>query len=140
MKDVISKAIALGLGIGITGKKQVEKIADEVQKHASLNKKESVKYVKSIIQKGEKARKDLDAEISKVIDDSLKAILPVSRKEFDDLKKKVSPKKKAAKKKVSPKKKAAKKKVVKKKVVKKKVAKKKVVKKKVAKKPAKKKK
>ena len=129
MKDVISKAIALGLGIGITGKKQVEKIADEVQKHASLNKKESVKYVKSIIQKGEKARKDLDAEISKLVDDSLKAILPVSRKEFDDLKKKVSPKKKAAKKKVSPKKKTAKK-----------ATKKKVVKKKVAKKPAKKKK
>ena len=130
MKDVISKAIALGLGIGIAGKEQVEKIAAEVQKQAKINKKESIKFVNSIIRKGEKARKNIEAEVTKITDDLKKAV---------SLKKKTT-KKKATKKKAKkttkktakkPAKKTTKKKTVKKKA--KKTAKKKTVKKKAKK-------
>ena len=107
MKDIISKTIALGLGIGITGKQQIEKIASDIQKKTKMNKKDSKKFVNDMIDKGEKVRVRFDKEITKLVKDAVAVVTPVTKKE--DHKKKPaskSGKKKSAKKVV---KKAAKK-------------------------------
>ncbi len=114
MKDIITKSISLGLGIGVAGKQQIEKIASEIQKQAKISKKDSQKLVKDMIQKGEKVRANFDKEVSKLVKDAAKSIdsvTPVFKKEFEDLKKKVEGKKapnKTSKKKTTKKKTAKK--------------------------------
>lgn len=85
MKDVINKAVALGLGIGISGKAQAAKLAASIEKKLNASGKESKAFVAEAVRKGEQARKDLEAQITSLA----KSILPVSRKEFDSLKAKV---------------------------------------------------
>ncbi len=91
MKDIITKTIALGLGIGITGKQQIEKIASDIQKKTKMNKKDSKKFVNDMINKGEKVRVSFDKEITKLVKDAVKAVTPASTKE--DIKKKTDSKK-----------------------------------------------
>jgi polyhydroxyalkanoate synthesis regulator phasin len=95
MKDLIKKAISLGLGIGAAGKDQAEKLANKVQKQMGVTKKESKTFVNDMIKRGEKIRKNLDKQIKDMVDDAVDAvesITPVSRKEFKDLEAKVKPK------------------------------------------------
>ena len=90
MKDVINKAVALGLGIGITGKEQATKLAATIEKKLNVSGKESKAFVTEAIRKGEKARKDLEDQLCTLA----KQVLPVSRSEFDALKAKVDKRKK----------------------------------------------
>ena len=95
MKDLISKAIALGLGIGATGKEQTEKLAKKVRKQMGVTKKESKIFVDDMIKRGEKIRVSLDKQIKDVISEAAEAIdtvTPVSRKEFSDLKESIQKK------------------------------------------------
>ena len=60
-----------------------------------------------MIKKGEDVQKDLDTRISQAVDDAVSSIYPVSRKEFNELKKDVDAmkgKKKTTRKKTSRKK------------------------------------
>ncbi len=100
MKDIITKSIALGLGIGITGKEQIEKIASDIQKKTKMSKKDSKKFVNDMINKGEKVRVRFDKEITKLVKDAVNTVTPASTKKSADTKKKASKKtvKKATKK------------------------------------------
>jgi|GEM_PF-2199262 len=109
MKDVISKAIALGLGIGVASKRQVEKIASEVQKKAGVSKKDSQKLIKNMIKEGERVRKNLDIEVTKIVDKAVEKVCTVSINELEALKAKTVKKKTAKKAAKKSKKKAAKK-------------------------------
>mgnify|MGYP000753228949 CR=1 FL=1 len=97
MKDVINKAINLGLGLGVTGKEQVQKLAATVEKQLGVTKKESHTIVQNLIRTGETARKDLDKRISSLVTDVINTIYPVTRKEFEAYKaqaaKKAAPRK-----------------------------------------------
>jgi polyhydroxyalkanoate synthesis regulator phasin len=86
MKDLISKAMALGLGLGVTGKEQATKIAAQIEKRLGLTKKDSKAFVADAIRKGEAVKKDLDKEINGMCRNIMATLRPVSRKEFDELK------------------------------------------------------
>jgi len=97
MKDVINKAIALSLGLGVSGKQQAQKLAATVEKQLGVTKKESHDIVQNLIRIGEAARKDLDKRISALVTDAINRIYPVTRKEFEAYKaqaaKKTAPRK-----------------------------------------------
>ena len=116
MKDIITKTIALGLGIGVTGKQQIEKIASDIQKKTKMSKKESKKFVDEMINKGEKVRVRFDKEITKLVKDAVNVVTPASTKKSTATKKKTAKKtvKKAAKKAVKKTAKKSKKKTAKK--------------------------
>jgi polyhydroxyalkanoate synthesis regulator phasin len=109
MKKAISQALALGLGIGITGKEKVEKVIADVEKQLGMSRKESKAFVDDMIKKGEKVRRRLDKDISTTIRETLDAVYPVSRKEFEELKSQVkSPRKRTTRRRKSAKKSAQK--------------------------------
>lgn len=83
MKDIINKAIALGLGLGVASKERVEKLASTVEKQLGVTKKESRALVQDLIRKGEATRKELDQRISAMVKDIVDSIYPVTRKEFE---------------------------------------------------------
>ncbi|MFB9274319.1 phasin family protein [Cohnella cellulosilytica] len=56
MKDTIGKAIALGLGLAVAGKEQVERTIDELVKKGELSRAESGSLTEELVRKGEEAK------------------------------------------------------------------------------------
>jgi polyhydroxyalkanoate synthesis regulator phasin len=63
MKNALRKGFALGLGLAIVGKEQIEKWVDELVKKGELSQHESSAFTQELIQKGEEAQQKLDERI-----------------------------------------------------------------------------
>jgi len=85
VKDIINQGIALGLGLGIAGKEQMEKLARAAEKRLGLTKKDSRAFIKGVVKKGAPARKDLGKELQSFVTKVSRQILPVTRAELDEL-------------------------------------------------------
>lgn len=86
MKDLLDKALALGLGLGITGREHADKLVTAAEKRLGLTKKQSAAFITTVMKKGEAARRDLDKDVTSFISSFAKRVTPVSRKEFEALK------------------------------------------------------
>lgn len=60
MKDTITKAVSLGLGIVAAGKEQIEKTVDELVKKGEVSRTESKAFSEELMKKGEEARKHIE--------------------------------------------------------------------------------
>jgi|GEM_PF-1798247 len=83
MKDLLDKALAIGLGLGITGREQADKLMALAEKQLKLSKTQSRTFISTVMKKGETARKDLDKDLNAFVSTFAKSVLPVSRKEFE---------------------------------------------------------
>jgi polyhydroxyalkanoate synthesis regulator phasin len=63
MKNVLRKGFALGLGLAIVGKEQIEKFVDELVKKGELSQHESREFAHELMKKGEEAQQKLDERI-----------------------------------------------------------------------------
>lgn len=59
MKDLINKAVSLGLGLAVTGKEQAEKLVDELVKRGEMSREESFAFVDDLLKKGDEAQRKL---------------------------------------------------------------------------------
>ncbi|CAM3625947.1 hypothetical protein COLU111180_00025 [Cohnella lubricantis] len=57
MRDMISKAVSLGLGLAVAGKEQAEKLVDELVKRGEMSREESFAFVDDLLKKGEDAQR-----------------------------------------------------------------------------------
>lgn len=53
MKDLIKKGLALGLGLAVVSKEQIEKLVDELVKKGEVTASESKELVQELFEKGE---------------------------------------------------------------------------------------
>lgn len=53
MKDLIKKGLALGLGLAVVSKEQIEKLVDELVKKGEVTAAESKDLVQELFEKGE---------------------------------------------------------------------------------------
>ncbi len=60
MKDTIGKAIALGLGLAVAGKEQVERTIEELVKKGELSRAESGSLAEELVRKGEEAKSRIE--------------------------------------------------------------------------------
>lgn len=60
MKDTITKAVSLGLGIIMAGKEQIEKTVDELVKKGEVSRTESKALAEELMKKGDEARKQIE--------------------------------------------------------------------------------
>lgn len=56
MRDVLNKAVSLGIGLAVASKEQVEKIVDELVKKGEMSRPESLAFVDEWLKKGEESR------------------------------------------------------------------------------------
>jgi polyhydroxyalkanoate synthesis regulator phasin len=98
MQDILKKTVQLGLGLGASGKEEIEKLVNELHDRVGLTKKDSRAFVKDMITKGESIQKVMEKNIDDVVNDATSRIYPVSKREFDELKKEVDGLKKNKKK------------------------------------------
>ncbi|MHB1406650.1 MAG: phasin family protein [Desulfitobacteriaceae bacterium] len=63
MKDLLKKGLALGLGVAVASKEQIEKVVDDLVKKGEVSTAESKELVNELIVKGEEGQKELQRVI-----------------------------------------------------------------------------
>lgn len=71
MRDLIQKGLAIGLGLAVVSKEQIEKLVDELVKKGEVSATESKELIRELSEKGEEEKKELNARIQ----EQLKKIL-----------------------------------------------------------------
>src|SRR5699024_6388000 len=89
MRNMIQKGLALGLGLAVTTKEQVEKVVDELVEKGELTKQESKQYVDELVAKGEETKQDIDERINQKLKQSLSELDLATKEEVNELKKRV---------------------------------------------------
>lgn len=89
MTGIFKKFILIGLGgISIT-KEKAEKLVAELIKKGKISEKEGEKVAKDLIEIAERGKQAFEAKINKAIDNILRKRGVPTKKEFEELKKKV---------------------------------------------------
>jgi polyhydroxyalkanoate synthesis regulator phasin len=63
MKDLIKKGLAIGLGLAVVSKEQIEKLVDELVKKGEVSSAESKDLINELFEKGETEKKELNSRI-----------------------------------------------------------------------------
>lgn len=74
MKDLLSKGLALGLGLAVVSKEQIEKLVDELVKKGEVSTAESRELVRELFEKGEAEKKEMNARIHEQVEKLLKEL------------------------------------------------------------------
>jgi polyhydroxyalkanoate synthesis regulator phasin len=89
MLNLIKKTMLTGVGLAGLTKNKVEKLAKELAKKGKLSEKEGKKLVDDLLKKSEKARKDLEAQIEKVANNTMKKMNFATREDMLNLTKRI---------------------------------------------------
>ncbi|RUS45449.1 phasin family protein [Cohnella sp. AR92] len=67
MRDLINRAVSLGLGIAVASKEQVEKLVDELVKKGEMSRADSFAFIDDLLKKGEEAQRKVEALIQEKV-------------------------------------------------------------------------
>ena len=82
MFDLLKKTMLTGVGLAGLTKDKIEKLARELAKKGKLSEEEGKKLVDDLSKKSEKARKDLEAQIEKVVKNTMKKMNLATREDI----------------------------------------------------------
>ena len=89
MFDLIKKTLLTGVGLAAMTKDKIEELAKELTEKGKLTEKEGKDLVDDLLKKSEKAKKDLEAQIERVVKDTMKKMNIPSGEELSNLTKRV---------------------------------------------------
>lgn len=90
MSDIIKKTILAGLGLFSLTKEKAEKMVQDLVKRGEVAKSDGAKIIKGLLKKAEEEKKVLEGKIEEKIRQTLKRLDIPTRKEVEELKKKVA--------------------------------------------------
>lgn len=89
MKDLISKGLALGLGLAVVSKEQIEKMVDELVKRGEVSTVESKELVRELFEKGEAEKKEMNSRIQQQIEKLLKDLNVPTKADLERLEQRI---------------------------------------------------
>jgi polyhydroxyalkanoate synthesis regulator phasin len=90
LKDVLKRSLALGFGLAVTSKEQLEKTVDELVKKGEMTRTESQEFLKELLKKGENTRDEVEVMINKKVDQVLERLELVKKSEVEKLEQRIS--------------------------------------------------
>ncbi|HVJ50042.1 phasin family protein [Desulfitobacterium sp.] len=90
MIDLLRKGLALGLGLAIMSKEQIEKTVDELVKKGEVSVTESKDLIHELIQKGEEQQEDLNGKIQAQFQKLLRELNVPTQADIDRLEKRIA--------------------------------------------------
>mgnify|MGYP002399038597 CR=1 FL=1 len=85
MNDLFDKLFSLGIGIAAASKEQVEKLVNELVEKGKMTRSESAEVVESLINKGKETQKKMEEVVNSKVEETLKSLNLVTKKDFDEL-------------------------------------------------------
>lgn len=89
MRNLLEKGLALGLGLAVKSKEQIEMFVDELVRKGEIKKEESNELVTELIQKGEQAQAQLDEMIKERMKIMFNELNLVTKTEIEQLEKRI---------------------------------------------------
>ena len=90
MKDLLKKGLALGLGLAVESKEQLEKMVDELVKKGELSVADSKDLINELVQKGENQQKEMNAKIQEQFQKIIGELNLPTRADIDRLEKRIA--------------------------------------------------
>ena len=90
LKDVLKRSLALGFGLAVTSKEQLEKAVDELVKRGEMTRSESQEFLKDLIKKGENTGAELEALINRRVSQVIERLDLVKKSEVERLEERLS--------------------------------------------------
>ena len=90
MKDLLKKGLALGLGLAVESKEQIEKMVDELVKKGELSVADSKDLINELVQKGENQQKEMNAKIQEQLQKIIGELNLPTRADIDRLEKRIA--------------------------------------------------
>jgi len=89
MQEIIKKALLAGAGIAAYGEEKARALIEDLVKKGELSSQEGAKLVKSVAEKIEENRKEIDLKIETTVKKVMGALNLAKKDELEALKKKV---------------------------------------------------
>lgn len=89
MFDLIRKTMLTGIGLAGLTKDKIEKLAKALARMGKLSEKEGKKLLDDLLKKSEKARKDLEGQIERVVKKTMKKMNLATREDMLRLSKRI---------------------------------------------------
>jgi len=86
MLDVIKNTMLMGLGMAAMTKDTIEKMARDVADNAKLSTEKGREFVDDVMKRAEQAKADMEANVSRLVNDNLKRVDIASKSDIDALK------------------------------------------------------
>ncbi|QOY36440.1 phasin family protein [Anaerobacillus isosaccharinicus] len=89
MRSLLEKGLALGIGLAVKSKEQIETFVDELVTKGEIKKEESNELVNELIQKGQQAQSQLDEMIRERMKIILNEVNLATKAEVEQLEKRI---------------------------------------------------
>lgn len=96
MKDIVQKAVSLGLGLAVASKEQIEKAVEELVKKGEVSRAESSQFVEELLSKGNEARLRMEELVKEKVHAAMGGKAPVTKEDMERLEKRIAALEKAA--------------------------------------------
>lgn len=90
MIDLLKKTVLTGIGLATLGAEKIEEYAKKMAEESKLAEAEGKKFVDDIMKESEAARKNLETKINELVKTALDRMDLTSKKEVEELKKKLA--------------------------------------------------
>jgi len=81
----IKKSLLTGIGLTLMTKDKVEELGKELVERGEMSEKEGKEFIDELVKKSEKARKDLDAKIERLVQDALEKTNVATKRDIEKL-------------------------------------------------------
>ena len=99
MLDFLKRAVWIGAGLAVLTKEKIEETVQEIVKKGHLSEQEGKELISDLIEKSQKAKKDLRENIEATLQEILQRLNIPSRKDLEEIKARLERLEKAAEKK-----------------------------------------
>jgi len=89
MEDLIKNIVMAGLGLLSLTNEKAKSLAKDLIKKGELSETNEAKFVKDLMEKAKKAGSEIDKKVEKAVEKSLKKLNIPTRKDLDEIKRKL---------------------------------------------------
>lgn len=89
MSEIIKNAVLASIGLVSLTREKAEEFAKELIKKGELSENEKAKFIKDVLEQSEKRKTEIEEKIEKTVETVIAKMNIPSKKEFEELKKKV---------------------------------------------------
>jgi len=89
MSEIIKNAVLASIGLISLTREKAEEFAKELIKKGELSENEKAKFIKDVLERSEKSKTEIEEKIEKTVETVMAKMNIPSKKEFEELKKKV---------------------------------------------------
>lgn len=85
MIDILKKTLYMGAGLAVLTKEKIEELSDKIAEDAELSEEEGRRLLGDIIEKSEKAKKELDAKIETKVKQTIEKLDIATKTDIENL-------------------------------------------------------